>query len=72
MTEKNPKTGRQRATSPEMKAIGAHAGARSAQERATQSGDHEAAARHRKRRGDIANVVYRRTGRLLDYRADND
>lgn len=72
MTETNPRTGRQRKTSPEMKAMGAHARARNAQERATQSGDHEAAARHRKRRGDIAHVVYNRTGRLLDYRADND
>jgi hypothetical protein len=71
MTEKNPATGRQRKTSPEMKAIGAHSKAKSAQWKAEKAGDTETANRNRKRREKIAHVVYNRTNRIID-RADND
>lgn len=70
MTEKNPATGRQRKSSPELKAIGAHSRAQSAQWKAEKSGDTEAAARHKKRRETIAHVVYNKTNRIID-RADN-
>jgi hypothetical protein len=71
MTEKNPKTGRQRGTSPELKAMGAHGRARSKQAAAERSGDTEAARRNEKRRGKLAHIVYNKTGRIID-RADND
>ena len=71
MTEKNPKTGRQRGTPPELKAMGAHGRARSKQAAAERSGDTEAARRNEKRRGKLAHIVYNKTGRIID-RADND
>ena len=71
MTGKNPKTGRQRATSPELKTIGAHSRARAQQADAERSGDTQGAKRHRTRRGKLAHAVYSRTGRIID-RADND
>jgi hypothetical protein len=71
MTEKNPRTGRQRKTSPELKAIGAHSKAKSAQWKAEREGDHETANRNRRRREKIAHVVYNKTNRIID-RADND
>ena len=71
MTQKNPRTGRQRKTSPEMKAIGAHSKAKSAQWKAEREGDHDKAARNRERRERIAHVVYNKTRRIID-RADND
>jgi hypothetical protein len=71
MTEKNPKTGRQRATSPMYKAMGAHGKARSAQAKAESDGDFPRAEKNRKRREKIAATVYRKTGKIID-RADND
>jgi hypothetical protein len=71
MTETNPKTGRQRGTSPMYKTMGAHSKARSAQHDAEQSGDREGAQRHAQRRGRLATVVYNKTNRIID-RADND
>ncbi len=71
MTEKNPKTGRQRATSPMLKAMGAHGKARSAQEKAEREGDFAGAEKNRQRREKIAATVYRKTNKIID-RADND
>ena len=71
MTEKNPKTGRQRATSPMYKAMGAHGRARSAQADAERSGDTEKARKNERRRGKLAHIVYNKTGKIID-RADND
>ena len=71
MTATNPATGRQRKTSPESKAIGAHARAKSAQWKAESEGRHDDAARHKERRDKIAHAVYTRTNRIID-RADND
>jgi hypothetical protein len=71
MTEKNPKTGRQRATSPMYKAMGAHGKARSAQAKAESDGDFPRAEKNRQRREKIAATVYRKTGKIID-RADND
>jgi hypothetical protein len=71
MTEKNPKTGRQRATSPMLKAMGAHGRARSAQASAEREGDFPRAERNRQRREKIAATVYRKTNKIID-RADND
>ena len=50
MKEKNPKTGRMRATSPELKAIGAHSRHKQKQWDAEAKGDHKAAAKHKSRR----------------------
>jgi hypothetical protein len=71
MTERNPSTGRQRKTSPMNKAIGAHSRAQTAQWRAENEGNTEAAAKHKRRRDKIAHVVYNKTNRIID-RADND
>ena len=71
MKEKNPKTGRMRATSPEMKAIGAHSRHKQKQWDAEAKGDHKAAAKHKARRDAQSFKVYQKTKRIID-RADND
>jgi hypothetical protein len=72
MTEKNPRTGRQRKTSPEMKAIGSHSKAKSAQWKAEHEGDHEAKLQNiRKEETRLLDTVYNKTRRIID-RADND
>ena len=71
MTEKNPKTGRQRGTSPELKAIGAHSRHKKKQWDAEAKGDHKAAAKHQSRRDAQSFKVYQKTKRIID-RADND
>ena len=71
MKEKNPKTGRMRATSPELKAIGAHSRHKKKQWDAEAKGDYKAAAKHKSRRDAQAFTVYQKTKRIID-RADND
>ena len=71
MTAKNPKTGRQRGTSPESKAIGAHSRHKQKQWDAEAKGDHKAAAKHKSRRDAQSFKVYQKTKRIID-RADND
>ena len=71
MKEKNPKTGRMRATSPELKAIGAHSRHKQKQWDAEAKGDHKAAAKHKARRDAQSFKVYQKTKRIID-RADND
>ena len=71
MKEKNPRTGRMRATTPELKAIGAHSRHKKKQWDAEAKGDYKAAAKHKSRRDAQACTVYQKTRRIID-RADND
>ena len=71
MTAKNPKTGRQRGTSPEGKAIGALSRHQSKQWDAEAKGDHKSARKHEDRRKSQAFKIYQKSGRIVD-RADND
>jgi hypothetical protein len=71
MTEKNPRTGRQRKTSPEMKAIGLTQKQNLLSGKLNMKEIMKPAAKHKERRDKIAHTVYNKTRRIID-RADND
>ena len=71
MKEKNPRTGRMRKSSPELKAIGAHSRHKKKQWDAEAKGDYKSAEKHKSRRDAQAFKIYQKSGRIVD-RADND
>ena len=71
MKEKNPRTGRMRKSSPELKAIGAHSRHKKKQWDAEAKGDYKSADKHKSRRDAQAFKIYQKSGRIVD-RADND